>query len=320
MKNKTKTISEKSYSSMRWLMIIATLVGMNINVYGGELIKNVSGDHAVIREADPLLQKHTIYRPQHMASGKKYPLVAFANGGCISIGNLFEPLLSEIASHGYIVVSGGDVDPELNIAKLFAPPVEGENKPPAFTQDKTEQLLQTLDWAEKVNGIPGNTFSNKIDTQKMAVAGQSCGGLQSIVAGADPRVKTVLVLNSGIIRAGILRADGRVDAPAFLPGTVEDLKNLHTPTLYIVGGETDQAYVNAERDFDDIKNIPLFYGNLDVGHSGTWMLPHGGEMGGVVLQWLNWQLKNNNTSSAYFSGTQCTLCENSDWVIKKKNL
>jgi dienelactone hydrolase len=37
----------------------------------------------------------------------------------------------------------------------------------------------------------------KIAVDKVAVMGQSCGGFLSIALGADPRVKTIGVFNSG---------------------------------------------------------------------------------------------------------------------------
>ena len=42
------------------------------------------------------------------------------------------------------------------------------------------------------------SLEGKIAVDKIAVMGQSCGGFLSIVLGADPRVKTIGVFNSGV--------------------------------------------------------------------------------------------------------------------------
>jgi|HubBroStandDraft_5_1064220.scaffolds.fasta_scaffold1086791_1 hypothetical protein len=77
-----------------------------------------------------------------------------------------------------------------------------------------------------------------------------------------------------------------------LPGSVDSLKKLHSPIIYIIGGETDIAYKNAELDFADINKVPLLNVNLTgVGHNGTLWQPYGGEFAKVATQWLLWQLR-----------------------------
>jgi hypothetical protein len=71
-----------------------------------------------------------------------------------------------------------------------------------------------------------------------------------------------------------------------LPGSVDSLKKLHSPIIYIIGGETDIAYKNAELDFADINKVPLLNVNLTgVGHNGTLWQPYGGEFAKVATQW-----------------------------------
>jgi hypothetical protein len=50
-----------------------------------------------------------------------------------------------------------------------------------------------------------------------------------------------------------------------MPGTEETLKKLHTPVIYLMGGEEDIAYQNSESDCRQIEGIPLFNANLDLG-------------------------------------------------------
>jgi len=62
-----------------------------------------------------------------------------------------------------------------------------------------------------------------------AVMGQSCGGAQALAESHVPRFSTTVMLNSGMGEVAMLGADK------------EQLKNLHAPILYVVGGDIDQA-------------------------------------------------------------------------------
>ena len=66
-----------------------------------------SGPYKAIMEADPGLNGFTVYRPQPLAAlgAQKLPIVTWAEGGCINNGSRFRWFLSEIASHGYLVVA-----------------------------------------------------------------------------------------------------------------------------------------------------------------------------------------------------------------------
>ena len=44
----------------------------------------------------------------------------------------------------------------------------------------------------------GSPLKGKIATDHVAVMGQSCGGFLSVALGADPRVDTIGVFNSGV--------------------------------------------------------------------------------------------------------------------------
>ena len=69
-----------------------------------------------------------------------------------------------------------------------------------------------------------------------------------------------------------------------------------------------------------ISTVPIFYGNLGVGHFGTYGQPNGGEFAQVGIAWLKWKLMGDDTMAAkgMFAGADCTLCKDPDWTIKKK--
>jgi hypothetical protein len=49
--------------------------------------------------------------------------------------------------------------------------------------------------------------------------------------------------------------------------------------------------------------------SLDMGHMGTWTLPHGGKAGAVVVAYLKWVLKGDETSRALFVGSNASLVQ-----------
>jgi len=106
-----------------------------------------------------------------------------------------------------------------------------------------------------------------------------------------------------------------------VPGTEETLKKLHTPVIYLIGGEKDIAYKNSEVDYQQIEGIPLFNANLDnVGHNGSLSKPFGGKMAQAARLWLQWQLKGDPEAGKAFVGPDCALCKDPEWVVKKKNM
>jgi hypothetical protein len=207
--------------------------------------------------------------------------------------------LSEVASHGFIVIAIGPM------------PQEGER-----TRDRSTsaQLIDAVDWAIAQNNDKSSPYSGKLDIKKIAVAGMSCGGLQALEVAPDPRVTTTVICNSGILPNP---GSGMPGMPAL---TKDQLSKLHTPTLYLLGGESDIAYANGMDDFNRINHIPVFVANLDVGHGGTYGQPHGGEFAKVATAWFQWQLKNDKEAGKMFTGDPSGLSKNPEWKVDRKKI
>lgn len=275
-------------------------------------VSGTSGPYVAVMSMHNSLPGHTVYRPESLDDiGGQLPIVSFGNGACINVGNLNEPLLGELASHGYLVIATGPIGEVPDFAG------DRESLP---EQARTEAMLDAVDWAVAENARAGSAFNGKIAAQRVAVSGHSCGGLQAIASGADPRVNTVAVLNSGIIRGGIPNPDGTTRQPAgIIPADENDLKNLHTPVIYLMGGDADQAQPSSEQDFQQLTGVPVFHATLPVGHGGTWREPAGGKMAEVMIAWFDWQLKDEESAAEMFIGEPCGLCEDSNWTVKRKN-
>lgn len=65
-----------------------------------------TGRFAVVVEHDPGLPMHTIYRPRDLAN-TRHPVLIWGEGGCAKNGLMFTEFLSEIASHGFVVIADG---------------------------------------------------------------------------------------------------------------------------------------------------------------------------------------------------------------------
>jgi dienelactone hydrolase len=167
-----------------------------------------------------------------------------------------------------------------------------------------------LAWAAAMNELSSSSLRGHLDMTRVAVAGHSCGGLQTIKFSADPRVKTSMIFDSGVYN--VPGGMSRVKVSKF------DLYSLHGPTAYITGGPTDQAHPNALDDAARIKHVPVFLGWLPVGHGGTFSQPNGGEWASIAVRWLDWQLKGDAGAGKWFTGDDCGYCRDARWRVEFK--
>jgi hypothetical protein len=175
-------------------------------------------------------------------------------------------------------------------------------------------LIEAIDWA--VGPAAAGEYQGKLDVKRVAVMGQSCGGVQTIEASADPRVTTAVIWNSGMPANGTDMAGGRALTKA-------DILKMHAPTAYISGDESDVAYPNANDDFERLSKtkLPVFRGwERGIPHGGTYRQLNGGEFAGVAISWLNWQLKGDDKAAQMFRGPNCGLCANPRWVVASSHL
>jgi hypothetical protein len=214
-----------------------------------------TGRYKAIIIQEVSLPTHTVFRPEdlkYFGSINKLPVIAWGNGACASSPWEHLNFLSEVASHGFLVVAIGPM------------PQEGEH---GGGSSASSQMKDAINWAVAQNGDISSPLFNKVDISKTAVSGMSCGGLQTLETAPDARVTTTVVCNSGIF---INPGTGMPGMPGMPALTKDQLTKLHTPTLYILGGEKDIAYKNGMDDYKHINHVPVFEANLDVGHGGTY--------------------------------------------------
>ena len=100
--------------------------------------------------------------------------------------------------------------------------------------------------------------------------------------------------------------------------TKDDLKRLHTPVAYFLGGPEDIAFPNGSDDFARIDHVPVMLANLPVGHGGTLGVANGGDWARVGVAWLDWQLKGDAQAARWFVGPHCRLCTSFGWTVQRK--
>lgn len=262
--------------------------------------------HPVVREpaarTGDYAAEYTVYRPADLDRVRgRLPVVVFGNGACRHTSNdellTLETLL---AAHGFVVVAVGGFDE----------PALTENGSP-----EPEVLLDAITWADRENDRRGSELRNKLDTHRIGVTGHSCGGIEALVAGADPRVKSVLSLDSGFFADGTL-GYGR-----------ENLRKLHTPVLFADGGPADVAYPNSEANFDLVTVPAVRVTNPAAGHTGFVYGQRDGnpdssvreEAVRVLVDWFDFTLTGNRTARGSFLGAGCGLCTTPGWTVTAKN-
>jgi hypothetical protein len=232
---------------------------------------------------------HVVYRPADLApfpAKDTLPLMVWGNGGCAINSTRYGGFLSTIASHGFVVMATA-TEPGATGGRATA-----------------DNLRKAVDWAEAENKRAGSPLNGKIAIDRVAIMGQSCGGFLSIELGADPRVDTIGVFNSGV-----------------QGNNMAQLKALHGPVLLINGHERDFLMASSKATYDAIETLPAFYGaRHNAGHTATVDHPGGGEWANVASNWLRWQFKGDKQAAKMFVGKDCSLCTNSTWETASKRL
>lgn len=231
------------------------------------------------------LRYHTVYRPTSGPGGSPMPVLAWGNGACLANGLAYSGFLTEIASHGILViVSGG---------------------PGQIGATTAGYMQRSLDWAKYQNIKSGGSLQGRIDAAKMVVAGHSCGGLEAYdVAARRADIAGVGIMNSGQLQPNQAQLDAQ-----------------RAPMLYVLGGSGDVAYANGVRDFGRLPaGLPAFLASSNTGHMGTYWNKDGGTYSQILKDWVLWTVKGSAAAGARFTGNPCGLCTVPGWTVQRRNI
>lgn len=276
----------------------------------GEIVQG-SGPYGATFLSLPDLPSHVVYLPRDLNSlgERKLGIYIYGNGGCSADGLSSRNHLLEIASHGYVAIAPGVIPgPNREIPQPLQLP---NGKLSADTPSSA--LKEALDWVIAENVEPNSMLNGLIDTNAVAVSGWSCGGLQAIEIGSDPRVKTAIIMNSGVFN----------DEGAHIEGInvkKSSLQSIKVPVLYVLGGKEDGAQPNGLDDFNRLNHVKAAVVDIPVGHGGTFHEKDGGTGAEVVVFWLEWTLNNKSDAAKKYEGADCGYCHDARFQLTKKNI
>ena len=256
-----------------------------------------TGPYSSIVVTDESMPDYVIYRPVSLANAVQQergplPVLFWGNGACANTSAGYERMLAELASRGYVVVAIGEMQQ-----------VYGDRED---RQTSSSMMHRAIDWLCRASEDRQSDYYHMVDTLRMAAAGHSCGGAQTLANAGDPRLKTYMICNAGMGDIEMADASSR------------SLPTLHGPVLYLTGGPDDVAYRNAQLDYERIQHVPVFLGDLPTaGHGGTYREPQGGDFGRMVIAWMDWQLKGRGPGEAIF--VRHDLSAFPGWSMKHKN-
>jgi hypothetical protein len=262
----------------------------------------------VVREAAPGLPGYTVYRPVHPTGDDardRLPIVTFSNGGCMSSNDYYIKFLMEVAAHGFVVVAYGAPESHSMVGSVCKP----------------ERLINAIDWATSRPGHGGPGYFNQLDTSRIAVMGQSCGGWDAVEVGSDRRVKSVVSLNSGFFPVDIV-VPGTTE-PAPFSGDRAALARLNGPVIFINGGPTDVAYTPSLESYALVNKVPAVLAvHATAGHMGFYDSASQAvqlQLVTAVVDWLDGTLNGNTESLGFLVGTNPGLGLITDWTVEWKN-
>jgi hypothetical protein len=296
-----------------------------------------TGPSAVVIEHDQGLATHTIYRPANLGN-TKHGVLVWGEGGCAKNGLTFPEFLTELASHGFVIIADGP--PVENAGRRGAPGDGGAPGGSGAPGGAARGGAPAAGGAPVAGGAPaaggapraGGPPAGGPGAGARAGGGPGGGGGagrgnmtdgSALIAAIDwiakegndnssrfyQKVETGRVAAMGMSCGGLMSygasADPRVATVGIWnSGLIQpDEKiwgGLHSPVIIVTGGESDVAYANGKRDFETMPaTIPVFYGVLpSVGHGGTYNEDNGGAFGVMAVAWLKWQLMNDTGANA----------------------
>jgi len=216
----------------------------------------------------------TVFYPGCMPDGEKFPLLTWANGTC-AMPEGYGPLLRTVASYGYIVVAANSVQ-----------------------TGSGAQQRKAIDFMLAENDKMGSKFYQKIDADKIGGFGHSQGGMSTVAAADDARIKTVVIFNGGTSASKpYLAISGDNDISGAISGYVNAVMAAQRPAAYLWFHQIPLAANTSTT------------GALAPGHLTLMMEPE--RVQDATVAWFDMMLKQKPEAKAMFIGDSCTLCDGS---------
>jgi hypothetical protein len=277
----------------------------------------------------------TLVRPNELGQGgiTLHPVITWGNGTG-TMPSTYSFLLTHLASHGFVVIASNNT----NVGS-------------------GQEMLQGVDWVLQQNMDASSKLYQKIDPAQIGATGHSQGGLGTLAAGADPRIKATAPIE-GAIGFGGFGGSG-----------------LHGPILLLAGGMDTTIQPDGVRSYyNGVSDVPAALGILLNASHESWIMDGivsgisglgglggftagggatgGGFIGGLtggatgggfigggfiggggaggggmqggfvraVTAWMRLFLMNDQTLKPLFAGSGCGYCTDSEWTYESKKL
>lgn len=219
---------------------------------------------------DSLVAGQIIFYPaEMMENNETYPVIAWANGTMCAPGLYYE-LLSQVAAGGYIVITNTNV----------------------MSADGKAQI-GSIDHIIALNNDSESVFYNRVNTERIGVAGHSQGGRSSVNAAV---------------------ADNRIDCVFSIAGSnfKSEAENLKTPTFFATGS-LDSIVMPAmwvKPAYKAADGIAVYASLQGAIHTTCVLNPSA--YSDYMISWFDAFLKDDmNSKSVFMDGGK--LSQDSDW-------
>lgn len=267
----------------RFLALVSVVAAMVVGALAPSAFA-ATGPYGVRWQEPGDLRNHVVYRPL-VPAGQAMPILVWGEGGCIANGLVYQQFLTEIASHGILVIASGG--------------------PYQLGTTTVRMMERSLDWASYQNSKTGGAYAGRLLANRVAVAGHSCGGLEAYqLAAKRSEIAAVGIMNSGQLSPNQTQLDQQ-----------------KAPILYVLGGSGDVAYSNGVRDYGRLNPaLPAFLASSNAGHFGTYFNQNGGGYAQILKDWVLWRINGNMVAGQTFIGPACGLCVKPGWTVQSRNM
>jgi hypothetical protein len=224
--------------------------------------------------------EYTVFQPESPGQGGfRHPIATWGNGITTTPAR-YIPLLSTIASHGFVVVASNS------------------------TRVTAQLMTAGLDWLIAQNGVEG-PFEGRLAVDCAVSIGYSLGGGAAVSAGSHPNVVTTVSFH------GLQGPAENLRTPLFLLTSTTD--GFVTKAAYVQPTFNRSTVVPTLMATLEIPDAPAdMAGHLiPMGDAGEERAP--------VVAWLRYWVYGDEGARSYFFGEDCLLCR-APWTdIQRRN-